>query len=225
MTTKSGVKKKSVKKVAKDKPEKSSSAASASKAVKKKAVRRTTRQTEALQTLSRDELEQHFNESSTAEILELFDRSYVSDMVNLLFTLKKSSVRQLFANLASVRKRSVSEAVTLYYYKDYLLNPFPLEVGNNRLPNSYAILGVPREVDQEDLKLAHKLLNKAHQPDLFSPSMRDTGGERLAEINDAFQQLNTPERRQHTNTVLPSMQYLYPKPQQSWLGSVQRILS
>ena len=58
MTTKSGVKKKSVKKVAKDKPEKSSSAASASKAVKKKAVRRTTRQTEALQNLSRDELEQ-----------------------------------------------------------------------------------------------------------------------------------------------------------------------
>lgn len=188
----------------------------------KAAARKSSKHIESLLALSRSDLESYFTDTSAADLLEVFEESYVSDLVNVLLDLKKSLVRQLFEKLAGVRKRAISEAVTLYYYKEYLMNPFPLDVG--RLPNYYAILGLPRDVNPDDLKTAHRLLSKAHRTDSFSPPMRDQGEERLAEINDAYQQLNTPEKRTHTDTVLPNMNYLYPKPDQSWFGAVQRIL-
>ena len=114
--------------------------------------------------------------------------------------------------------------VAMYYYKEYLMNPLPLEVGNDRTPNCYAILGIPRDADIQDIKMAHRLLVKAHDTENFSPPMRAAGLERVAEINDAFRHLQSEEKRRAADTLLPNMHYLYPRLDQSWLKAAQRIL-
>ncbi len=191
---------------------------------KKVTKRRSTKHTDAWTALSATELEQHLLETPPTAILEAFEESYTADVVNVLLDLRKSVARRLFESLVSVRKRAMVSVVAMYYYKEYLMNPLPLEVGNDRTPNYYAILGIPRDADPQDIKMAHRLLVKAHDTENFSPPMRAAGLERVAEINDAFRHLQSDEKRRATDTTLPSMHYLYPRRDQSWLKAAQRIL-
>ncbi len=174
--------------------------------------------------LPQDELEALFESTPAPEILDAFEASYASDVVNLLLDLRKSVVLALLERLSAARKRALGEIVTLYYYKAYMMDPLPLQVGRDSTPNYYAILGIPRESDAEDIKTAHRLLSRAHSPDGFSPAMRAAAEERLGEIKDAFHHLSTADRRLETDRILPTMNYLYPRRDQSWLESAQRVL-
>ncbi len=201
---------------------KSAASKRATKAAAKK--RRTTRHTDSWSALSSAEIERYFVETPPADILDAFEQSYTSDVANVLLDLRRSAVRQLFEGLASVRKRGISTLVTLYHYRIYLMNPLPLSVGHDRTPNYYAILGVPRDADVDDIKLAHRLLVKAHDSGDFSPPMRPFGEVRLAEIDDAFRHLHPEEKRSQSDQILPNIHYLYPRRDQSWLEATQRIL-
>ena len=197
------------------------------KPVKSAGSKRTTHHVDALLKLSRDE-QMRFLESAGAEkLLKIFQESHPADLVRVLLDLKRAVVKQLFELIAGAHKRAVAEAATLFYYKDYLTNPLPMKVNTETgipIPNYYAILGVPREAVEQDLKAAHRLLAKAHEPDVFPPAMRKSGEERLKEINDAFQNLKTPEKRAKADRLLPNVHYLYPRRDQSWLDSVQRLI-
>ena len=54
--------------------------------------------------------------------------------------------------------------------------------------------------------------------------MRKTGEERLEEINDAYNNLKSPQKRAKADRILPNVSYLYPRRDQSWLEAVQRIM-
>ena len=209
---------------------KSGSDSGASKGASKRAAktaakkRRTTRHTDGWSALPAAEIERYFVETPPADIINAFEQSYTSDVANVLLDLRRSAVRQLFEGLASVRKRGISTVVTLYHYRIYLMNPLPLEVGHDRTPNYYAILGIPRDADIDDIKLAHRLLVKAHDVGDFSPPMRPVGEVRLAEIDDAFRHLHPEEKRSQSDQLLPNIHYLYPRRDQSWLEATQRIL-
>jgi len=167
-----------------------------------------------------------FDGASVEKLLTIFDQSYPSDLVNILLDLKRATVKNVLEQLYKLRKRRVMEVSTLYYYKDYLTNPLPLELeteGGAMMANVYAILGVPREAKPDDLKEAHRLLSRAHDAEMFSPSMRKVGDERRQEITDAYNQLKNPQRREKTDKLLPNIGYLYPRRDQSWLEAVRRI--
>jgi len=160
------------------------------------------------------------------DLLVLFEESYPSDLVNILLDLKKAAVKNLFEHLGKLKKRAIAEVSTLYYYKEYLTNPLPLDLETetgSTVPNYYAILGVPRDVSQEDLREAHRLLSRAHEPAMFSPDRRAAGEERLGEINDAYNHLKNAERRQKADRILPNINYLYPRRDQSWMEALHRI--
>lgn len=194
------------------------------KTARKRPKSKTSRHTDAWAALTSEELERRFREMPPSEILDAFERSYTSEVVNVLLDLRRASVRQLFEALAGVRKRAIATIVTLYHYRVYLMNPLPLEVGNERTPNYYAILGVPRDADAEDIRLAHRLLVKAHDIADFSPPMRAGGEERLAEIEDAYRHLHPETRRSQADQLLPNIHYLYPRRDHSWLEATLRIL-
>ncbi len=161
------------------------------------------------------------------ELLKLFLESYTGDLVSVLLDLKRSLVKHIFSGLAREHKRAIAEAVILYHYKDYLTNPVPMKIGISAgisIPNYYAILGVSRDAVEGDIKAAHRLLAKAHEPEVFSPAMRKSGEERLNEINEAYQSLKTPEKRAKADKLLPNIAYLYPRREQSWLDAVQQLL-
>lgn len=193
----------------------------------KASPKRTTQQIDALLLMSREERISFFEKTPPEKVLDIFEKSYGADMVNILLDLKKATVKRLFEVLAALRKRAIADTATLYYYKEYLTNPLPLRVETDTgrsVPNYYAILGVPRDVSAEDLKAAHRLLSKAHSPDFFSPVLRKTGEERLQEINEAFNNLKNPQKRAKADRILPNVRYLYPRRDQSWLEAVQRIM-
>jgi len=161
------------------------------------------------------------------KLLQIFEESYAGDLVNILLDLKRAAVRQLFETIGKVRKRAIAEAATLFYYREYLTNPLPLKVGTEAgvaIPNYYAILGIPRDAADEDLKQAHKLLSRAHDPEIFSQPLRKLAEERLEEINDAFSNLKTREKRAKADRLLPNVNYLYPRREQSWLEAVTRLI-
>ena len=167
-----------------------------------------------------------FDDAPVDKLLAVLDQSYASDLVNVLLDVKKSTVKNLLGRLYKTRKRRVMDVSTLYYYKDYLTNPLPLELeteGGIKMPNFYAILGVPRDAKYEDLKEAHRLLARAHGPEIFSPSMRKASDERRQEINNAYNQLKNPQKREKADRLLPNMGYFYPRRDQSWLEAVRRI--
>jgi hypothetical protein len=189
-------------------------------------TRKTNKHIEHLATLPRSECLDFFEKSPPETLIEVFEESYSSDLVNLLLDLKKATVRKFLETLTAHRKRGVVEVATLFYYKEYLTNPLPLQVETETgaiVPNYYAILGVPRDVSDEDLKTAHRLLSRAHDPEAFSPLVRKSGEARLAEIEDAYANLKNPPRRQSADRLLPNISYLYPRRDQSWLESVQRL--
>jgi hypothetical protein len=190
--------------------------------------RKTTKHIEALLALPLEERMKFFHSASTDKLLEVFEESYPSDVVNVLLDHRKAGVKHLFEALARIRKRAIAEAATLFYYKEYMMNPLPLRVetvAGVSVPNAYAILGVPRDATDDDLKAAHRLLSRAHEEEMFSPAMRKAGEERLTEIHEAFNALKTPEKRAKTDRLLPNVSYLYPRRDQSWLETVTRLLA
>jgi curved DNA-binding protein len=56
----------------------------------------------------------------------------------------------------------------------------------------YAILGVPREASQDDIKKAYRKLARKYHPDV---SKEKNAEERFKEINEAYQTLSEPEKR------------------------------
>ena len=209
------------------KPAKPAKASKPAKARKTPRVKRTLKHIELLETFPRTECNEFFETSSVEKLQSVFDESYAADLVNVLLDLKKATVKRFFELLGSSRKRAVAETAALYYYKEYLTNPLPLQVetgSGETVPNYYAILGVPRGVSEDDLKTAYKLLVRAHSPESFSPTMRKAGGDGLAGILDAYSNLKTPQKRHEADGLLPNINYLYPRRDQSWLEAVQRVL-
>ncbi len=190
-------------------------------------IYRTSKHVEALRALSPAECNEFFEKGDPERLCRVFEDSYPAELVNLLLDLKKATVRRFFEVVRASKKRGLAELATLYYYKDYLTNPLPLiidlETGES-VPNYYAILGVPRDVADEDLKTAYRLLAKALAPESFPPEMRKSGAERLADIKDAFQHLKSPKLRAKADKLLPNINYLYPRRDQSWLEAVQRLI-
>ncbi len=168
-----------------------------------------------------------FSKSPVAELVAVVEESYASELVNLWLDLKKSVVRDMFQRVMNHRKRVLLPALTLYHYKEYLTNPLPLMVtggDRERISNYYALVGLPREALPEDVKEAHKLLQLAYDQDGFAPTEREIAAERLKEINEAFAVLKNEKKRAEADARMPTMPYLYPGRDQSWLEAVRRYL-
>ncbi|MBI4604580.1 MAG: DnaJ domain-containing protein [Planctomycetes bacterium] len=192
------------------------------------ASRRSLKHTEGLLVLAAERRSAFFETTAPGKLLAVFEESYPSELVKVLLDLKRSVVKVLLETLARLRKRAVAETATLYHYKEYLTNPLPLRVDTDAgisIPNFYAILGVPRDATEHELKEAHRLLARAHGEDMFSPDMQEVSEERLREIDEAYANLKTPERRAKTDRLLPNVSYLYPRRDQSWLEAVRRLLA
>src|SRR5262245_49149558 len=143
-----------------------------------------------LQAQSHSSREAYLESASPEDIIKLFEESYCSSLVNFLLDQKKSSTKRLFEMMIRHRKRAFLNVITLYYYKDYLINPFPLTLESDTsrdLPNHYAIVGVPRAATSEELRMAHKLLASSFSAESFPPAERKVGEERLREIDGAFE--------------------------------------
>jgi hypothetical protein len=204
-------------------PKRTASRGAASTASK----RRTSKHVDMLLQTDLEERAAYFKERPGNDLLQVFEESYISSLVNVLLDLKRSEVRRLFERLVLLRKRVMVPVITLYHYKEYLTNPLPLTISSTngeQVPNYYAILGLPRAASYEDLKEAHRLLVKAYAPDALSPAERKAGVETLKEINEAYNALKNPKRREKTDTILPNISYLYPRRDQSWLQAVRRLL-
>lgn len=59
----------------------------------------------------------------------------------------------------------------------------------------YAVLGVPPNATQAELKSAHRALVRRHHPDLAPPAQRDAATRRVQEINVAYGLVRDPQRR------------------------------
>ncbi len=177
---------------------------------------------------SRSYCELYMESASPEDVIRLFEESYCSSLVNFLLDLKKSTTKRLFEVMVRHKKRAFLNVITLYYYKDYLINPLPLTLESEStrdLPNLYAIVGVPREATAEEVKTAHKLLTASFSADSFSPPDRKVGEERLQEIESAFEVLKNPKRRKELDDKLPNISYFYPRRDLSWLEAVNRLLT
>jgi hypothetical protein len=193
----------------------------------KKGALKTRKHIDLLLAMTRAQREAFLSGASTARLLEVFDTSYEDDLVNVLLDLRKSVVKGVFEALAAARKRVAAAVATLYYYKEYLTNPLPLEVSTESgesIPNYYAILGIPRDASDEELKGAFRLLSRAYDPESCPPAAREAVEGRLEEIRRAFDQVKAPERRARADQLLPNVSYLYPRRDQTWFEAVQRLL-
>ena len=193
---------------------------------RKASARKTLRHVEMLLEMGPVQREAFLARKAPGELADLVESSYCGDLVNVLLDLRKNVVRRIFENVASVRKRVLPELVTLYYYKEYLTNPLPLKVAteDGDVPNYYAILGVPRKASEDDIKYAGRLLLKAYSDECFSTPFREVARERAGEIGDAVKHLKSPQLREAADRLLPSINYLYPRPEQSWFDSALRII-
>ncbi len=166
-----------------------------------------------------------FEVSPATELLRVVEESYLSDLVNIWLDLKKSVVRDLFQKLVKQRKRLVLPAIALYCYKGYLTNPLPLDLrteSGDPIPNYYAMVGLPRSAELDQVREAHRLLQQAYSEDAFPPSEREMARKKLTEIDVAFSILKSEKKRQEVDRRLPNIHYYYPSVEQAWLESVKR---
>jgi len=200
----------------------------AAKETKEKGARRSTRLVASLASHGPGFCETYCETAPPEEILRIFEETYCSSTVNFLLDVKKSTAKRIFETIVRMKKRTHINVLTLYHYKDYLTNPLPLSIdteGGRRVPNYYAIVGMPREATPEELKMAHKLLTSSFSSDSFPPSDRKIGEERLREIEEAFEILKNPKRRKELDGTLPNINYLYPRRDLSWFEAVNRFIS
>ncbi len=156
------------KKAASPKRTASKSTKSKSSSSRSSSGKRSSRHTQLLLEMAQEERSSYFRDSPANTLLKVFEESYLSALVNVLLDMKRSEVRRLFERLVLLRKRVMIPALTLYQYKEYLINPLPLTISSTNgldVPNYYSILGIPRESSAEDLKEAHKLLSRAYAPE------------------------------------------------------------
>lgn len=59
----------------------------------------------------------------------------------------------------------------------------------------YEILGVPRNASAEDIKRAYRRLAREHHPDMVKESDKAAAEKRFKEINEAYQVLSDPQKR------------------------------
>ncbi len=60
----------------------------------------------------------------------------------------------------------------------------------------YQILGVAKNASESDLKAAYKKMAREHHPDMVADSDKKAAEERFKEINEAYQVLSDPQKRQ-----------------------------
>ena len=85
----------------------------------------------------------------------------------------------------------------------------------------YEILGVSRSASQDEIRKAYRKLAKKHHPDVSKESGAD---ERYKEINEAYEVLKDPEKRQKYDTLGADWQQgqeFTPPP--GWGGGVRRL--
>lgn len=61
--------------------------------------------------------------------------------------------------------------------------------------NYYEILGVPKNSSAEDIKKAYRKLAREHHPDMVKESDKASAEKRFKEINEAYQVLSDPQKR------------------------------
>ena len=65
--------------------------------------------------------------------------------------------------------------------------------------NLYAVLGIPRDADDDAIRNAYRLLARQYHPDRGAGS----SAEKFRQVNDAYETLINPERRASYNCSLP----------------------
>ncbi len=65
----------------------------------------------------------------------------------------------------------------------------------------YKILGVSKTATQSDIKSAFRKLARQFHPDMVKPREREEAERRFKEINEAYEVLNDPEKRQKYDTL------------------------
>ncbi len=200
-----------------------------SKKVTVKVKMRSSRKVTALKKLAPVEREARFESIESKETIDLFDKSYPSELVNLLLTVKPQSVRQMFLQVLKFKKKAYIEFFILYYYREYLRDPLPLTVprvpSKDPMPNYYALLGVSRDSTQDEILEAGKYLLKAFKEDSFPKADRKQAEKNIQEIKEAFNILKNEEKRKEVDCSLPSMNYLYPPRDRLWGVKLSRLLA
>jgi DnaJ-class molecular chaperone len=67
------------------------------------------------------------------------------------------------------------------------------------MPNGkdyYAILGIPRNAKEDEIKQAYRKLAREHHPDVVKDGDKTAAEKRFKEINEAYQVLSDPQKRQ-----------------------------
>ena len=65
----------------------------------------------------------------------------------------------------------------------------------------YAILGVPKTASQAEIKSAFRKLARQYHPDVVNPSEKAEAEKRFKEINEAYEVLGDPEKRQKYDSL------------------------
>ena len=68
--------------------------------------------------------------------------------------------------------------------------------------NYYKILEVDSNASPEVIEKAYKTLAKKYHPDLQEESQKESAGEKLKEINEAYEILSNPESRANFDKIL-----------------------
>ena len=68
--------------------------------------------------------------------------------------------------------------------------------------NLYAVLGIPRDADDDAIRNAYRLLARQYHPDRGAGS----SAEKFRQVNDAYETLINPERRASYNYSLPFLE-------------------
>jgi len=78
----------------------------------------------------------------------------------------------------------------------------------------YQILGVAKGAGQDEIKSAFRKLARKHHPDVAKPEDRESAEARFKEINEAYEVLGDPEKRQKYDTL--GADWDRPQPPPGW---------
>ena len=77
--------------------------------------------------------------------------------------------------------------------------------GTPRTPSAYSILGVSPRATQNEIRDMYRKLAKKYHPDRLqqlSPNLQETGRQKMKEINQAWNMISNPRRRQEYDQKL-----------------------